>query len=667
MRSAGGHTASGPTLGHIVSFATAYLLAATLGQWLSLAPDQPPVWWPPSGLFLAALLASERRYWPRFVLSAVVAEIAMDVGAFHFTVAVSVSIALGNTLEAIIGAYLVNRWCGSPFRLQTLRGVLALALAAMLGPVVSATVGAATMAVSGLQTFARAWPLWWIGDAVGILVVTPLILVILSGWAMWRKMSAMRWVEAATLLVTLVVVAHLIFSARFPLAFVIIPSLLWAGLRFGFPGAAIATTVLTVMALRYTADGQGWFANPSINLDARTLLVQSFLGITGTSTLVLAALMNQRYAAQQALRRAHEELEARVTERTAALRQSEFRFSALVETGPSVIIGLDPDHRIVEWNRAAEQIYGFAGSEVMGKDYVATFLPAEAREAVTQDIRKVLLGHPTQAYENEVIHRNGARHTLLWSVCRFTDEQQRPLGLLAIGQDITERKQAEAALRDTNESLRKLSALQEAVLEAERARIAREIHDDLGAAMTGVTMHVRMALSAGGNTLPQVRERLTQAAQLVEVANQSVQRIVSDLRPSALDHLGIWGGIEWLANEWQTRTGLPCEIAIDPALNELTMEGDRATALFRIVQESLTNVARHAEATRVDIHARLDGGTVNLEVHDDGKGIGAERLFGIESPGLLGMRERARRFGGTLQVTSETGRGTLVALRLPLV
>jgi two-component system, NarL family, sensor histidine kinase UhpB len=382
--------------------------------------------------------------------------------------------------------------------------------------------------------------------------------------------------------------------------------------------------------------------------------------------LALAALIHQRQVSLHALQRAHEELEARVAERTAALRQSEVRFSALVETGPSVIVGLAPDHRIVEWNRAAEQIYGWSRNEALGKDYVATFLPVEVREAVGADIRMVLQGRPTKAYENEVIHRNGSRHTLLWNVCRFTDEQQRPLGLLAIGQDITERKKAEAALRDTNESLRKLSAHQEALLEAERARIAREIHDDLGAAMTGVKMHVRMALSAGGNSLPRVRDRLTQAAELVDAANQSVQRIITDLRPSVLDHLGVWAGIEWLADQWQTRTGLPCETAIDPALNEQTIEAEQATALFRIVQESLTNVARHAEATRVDIRARLEGDAVNLEIQDDGNGIPKDRLRSIESPGLLGMHERARRFGGTLHVTSEAGAGTLVALRLPL-
>ena len=664
--SAGEFKSAMPALAQILSFSAAYVLGAVLGQWLKLSPDSAATLWPPSGLYLAVFLLTEKRDWPRFMVAAMIAEISMDVWLFHFTVPAALFTFLGNTLEALTGTYIVHRWCGSLFRLQTMRDVLGLTFAAMLSPIVGATVGASATTFFGQQAFALVWPLWWIGNAVGILIVTPLILVIFQSREVWRKMSGVRWAEAAALLITLITVAHLGLSSRFQLGFTTIPALLWAALRFGLPGAPFACAVLTIMAVRYTVTGAGWFANSTINLDTRALLVQSFLGIASVATLLLAALTDQRQATLRALRRAQEELEARVAERTAALQESQFRFSALVETGSSVILGLAPDGRIFEWNRAAEQIYGWSRSEVLGQDYVQTFLPVEVREAVAKDIRNVLLGHPSEAYENEVIHRNGSLRTLLWNVCRYTDEQQRPLGLLAIGQDISQRKKAEAALRETNERLRKLSARQETLLETERARIAREIHDDLGAAMTGVKMHVGMALSAGGNSLPLVRERLTQARQLVDAANESIQRIITDLRPSALDHLGVWGGIEWLADQWQTRTGLPCETAIDPALNELSIEGERATALFRIAQESLTNVVRHAEATRVDIRAHLDGNTVCVAIQDNGKGISAESLMGIESAGLIGMQERARHFGGSLQVTREADGGTLVALRLPV-
>jgi signal transduction histidine kinase len=146
-----------------------------------------------------------------------------------------------------------------------------------------------------------------------------------------------------------------------------------------------------------------------------------------------------------------------------------------------------------------------------------------------------------------------------------------------------------------------------------------------------------------------------------------VHRIISDLRPSVLDHLGVWAAIDWLADQWQARTGLSCLVAIDDVVRGYTLSGERATGVFRIVQESLTNVARHAGATQVDIHARLDRTTLTLEIRDNGKGITQERLLSLESAGLLGMHERARRLGGELNVRGEAGAGTRVVLRLLLL
>jgi signal transduction histidine kinase len=535
--------ATASTLKQVLCFAAAYLLAAGLGQWLRIAHDDLPIWWPPSGLFLALLLVHEIRLWTRFAIVTFGAELAINGWLYHVTIPANLAISLAQTLEILICGYLVQRWCGAPFQLRSQRDIVGLTFAALLSPMVGATVGAATIALSGTHVFKGVWPHWWLGDAVGILIVTPMVLALLQGWITWQKLSAAHWVEAAALMLTLVATAQFVFGGHLPLAFLLMPPLLWAGLRFGLPGAVAAATVLSVIAVRHTAGWHGWLASPTIDIETRALLVQSCLGIAGISTVILMALLNQRQAAQQALQqvsqREHASLEARVAERT-------------------------------------------------------------------------------------------------------------------------------AALHDTNESLRSLSARQDSLLEAERARLAREIHDELGATITGVTMHVQMALSAGGDTVPVVRERLEEALQLVDAANQSMHRIINDLRPSVLDHLGIWGALEWLANQWQARTGLPCELTLDPALAQHMLEGDRAIALFRIVQESLTNVARHAQATRVDILTQLDGDAVTVTIRDDGKGIDRDGSPRAGSMGLQGMRERARRFGATLELAGERGRGTQVKLRLPL-
>jgi two-component system, NarL family, sensor histidine kinase UhpB len=182
--------------------------------------------------------------------------------------------------------------------------------------------------------------------------------------------------------------------------------------------------------------------------------------------------------------------------------------------------------------------------------------------------------------------------------------------------------------------------------------------------MTGMRMHLRAALSSGGATLPAVREQLDHAIELADSAMQSVHRIITDLRPSVLDHLGVWAAIDWLAEQMETRTGVTCKTAIDDVVRNYTITGERATGVFRIVQESLTNVARHAQATHVHIRARLDKTTLTLEISDNGTGISQERLLSIESVGLLGMHERASRLGGDLRVSGEAGGGTRVVLRL---
>jgi signal transduction histidine kinase len=570
------------TLNQVVCFIAAYLLAAVLGQELRIAHSDIAIWWPQSGLFLAVLLVHELRLWSRFAVTAFAAELLIYLWLYHVAISASLVISLVHTLQTLCCGYCVRRWCCPSFRLQSSRGVLGLTVAALLGPALSATLGTATLAVSGAPALRGAWQQWWLGDTAAILLVAPLVLALLQDGTTRCSLSPARWAEAAVLLIALVAAGTLIFSGYSPLAFVVMPLLLWAGLRFGVLAVAAAGTVLSVVAVRSSAAWHGALAAPTIDLETRILLAQACLLFIGISTLLLMAMLSRRQAAQQAwqqgLRRERDALESQVAERTSALQQRESRLAAPVDGGPSVIAGPSPEHL----------------------------------------------------------------------------------------NEITARKQAEAGLRDTNESLQRLSARQDSLLEAERTRIAREIHDDLGAAITGVTMHVQMALTAGADNLLPVRERLVQALQLVDAANQSMHRIINDLRPSVLDHLGIWGGLEWLADQWQARTGLPCELSLDPALTERIVAGDRATALFRIVQESLTNVTRHARATRVDILAQLNGDAVNVIIQDDGIGLAAEHLPAVESMGLLNMHERARRFGGTLQVTGATGRGTQVALRLPL-
>ena len=230
--------------------------------------------------------------------------------------------------------------------------------------------------------------------------------------------------------------------------------------------------------------------------------------------------------------------------------------------------------------------------------------------------------------------------------------------------DITKRKRAEEELKESREQLRNLSAYLQSSREQERASIAREIHDDLGQTLTAL----KMDLSWLGKRLPPDKDLLIDKSKsmskIIDTSIQTVRRIITDLRPGILDDLGLEAAIEWQAEDFQTRTGIKFELTLDPEINILDQE--HSTAIFRILQETLTNVARHAKATNVNISMREEGGEVVLEVRDNGKGITETQSSHPKSFGLMGIRERAHVLGGKAKISGIPGKGTTVTVRIPL-
>lgn len=220
-----------------------------------------------------------------------------------------------------------------------------------------------------------------------------------------------------------------------------------------------------------------------------------------------------------------------------------------------------------------------------------------------------------------------------------------------------------------DDQLRALAARVEAVREEERTGIAREIHDELGQALTALKMDLawltrRMTgeSSASGTTL---LEKIGAMSTMTDELIQHVRRIAADLRPGVLDDLGLRAAIEWEAEQFEERTGTSCRI-ISNLADEQPMDRDLSTTVFRILQEALTNVARHASAERVDVTLDAEGGALRLVVSDDGRGISPDAARSPKSLGLLGIRERARRHGGSATVTGGSPRGTTVRVELPL-
>jgi signal transduction histidine kinase len=213
--------------------------------------------------------------------------------------------------------------------------------------------------------------------------------------------------------------------------------------------------------------------------------------------------------------------------------------------------------------------------------------------------------------------------------------------------------------------LRALAMRLVSIREEERTRVARDLHDELGQSLTALKIQLAML----GSELPEPRQpcqrRLEAMSEMVNQMVQTVRRISTELRPAVLDHLGLIAGMEWQAADFQARTGIACELDAD--LREGAASPAAATAIFRIVQEALTNVVRHAQARRVRVHLAARDGDILLEISDDGVGLGDPVARPALPLGLLGIRERAAMLGGRAAVVGPPGRGTTVRVRIPLV
>lgn len=225
-------------------------------------------------------------------------------------------------------------------------------------------------------------------------------------------------------------------------------------------------------------------------------------------------------------------------------------------------------------------------------------------------------------------------------------------------------KRTEQALKDSLDQLHDLSARLQSIREEEQTRLAREVHDELGQSLTGLQLGLTWLGEKLDHHQHRLQEKVTSLLAILGATIQSVQRISAVLRPAMLDDLGLIAAMEWQARVFENHTGIPC--AFSSSIGNIEPDRTRATAVFRILQESLTNVARHAGATRVTVAFRRIERVLVLVVQDDGKGIAGNVLSDHRSLGLIGMRERVHEFGGNITISCPPNGGTVVTARIPL-
>lgn len=349
-----------------------------------------------------------------------------------------------------------------------------------------------------------------------------------------------------------------------------------------------------------------------------------------------------------------------ITERKRA-EERLLEYEKVVESSQEMIAVVDRDYRYRIANQMflnshglkREQAVGHLVSEVVGQERFADFTKSKLDECFQGKIVKV---------ENDFTFSRLGRRDLLKAY--FPIEGPGGVDCVAVVlQDITERKRAERELQRSLLELQALNGQLQNVREEERTKLAREIHDQLGQSLTAIKIGLCALKAAPGEA--QQSQSIDGILHLVDETIHAVRRISTELRPGILDHLGLVAAVEWAAEEFQAGTGIQCQVGL-PETNP-AIDAERATAIFRILQETLTNIARHAGATRVSIRLFHEGGSVSLEVRDNGRGIGADRLYGAGSLGILGMRERAVLLGGEFRIAGEPGNGTTVRVRIPAV
>ena len=354
-----------------------------------------------------------------------------------------------------------------------------------------------------------------------------------------------------------------------------------------------------------------------------------------------------------------------------ALRESEARKGAILDSALDAIITIDSQGRITEFNPAAEKMFGYKRSEAMLRELTEVIVPPALREKHRTGLaRFIATGHRALMGKRvEMTARRAAGKDFPVELAITKVQLEGPPMFTGFVRDITDRKRAEKQLRDSREQLRALAAYLQSVREDERTRIARQVHDELGQTLTGLKMDLswldkKMSEVGVTDDLRQAAKKLKELPHAVDAIIGTVRKIATELRPPVLDDLGLEAAIEWQLHEFQKRTQIKCHF--ESRFRHAQLEQERATAVFRIFQETLTNILRHAEATEVNVTLREEGDKLILEVKDNGRGVAGRELSANKSLGLLGMRERATMLDGEVNIIGRQGRGTSVGVCIPL-
>ena len=341
------------------------------------------------------------------------------------------------------------------------------------------------------------------------------------------------------------------------------------------------------------------------------------------------------------------------------------RLGSIVESAMDAIITVDDAQRVVLFNKAAEEIFGRSRDTAIGAA-LDDFIPARFRTGHRELVRRFGEGDGRARRRGHArvvrgLRSNGEEFPIDASISQVVEGGQRYFTVIV--RDVTQRVEQEEALRKSRDEIQVFAQAANTAREQEKSRIARELHDELGQSLTALKIDLGWLRENLRSQPAEVSGKLDAMQLLVDGTVAAARRISADLRPLMLDDLGLTAAAEWLVHDFTNRTGIACELVLGGA--SLDLPDPYSTTVFRVLQESLTNIARHAQANQVEVTLEREAESVLLTVSDDGRGfVPGEPPAG--SFGLIGQRERAYLVKGEIRVDSAPGRGTRVELRIPV-
>lgn len=452
-----------PTITGLLACYAAYMAAAGLGEWMIVTPGIAIVVWPPNGVILAVLLANERRHWPWWIGVAALGETTANFIWFHNPALPTLGYIGANSLEVLAAAALLSNFLKAPdLRFSTLTQVTAfLGIGVAAAPVIGATIGSAIDAAIGKNAFVVTWPRWWLGDATGILLATPLVISIVNAWRARAWPSGLQVLEAAGIAGALVLIGRWLSSEHLVYAFPLFVPILWAALRFEMRGTAFAALLLALIVGFYAQDG----ANP-IPESGRAhhdAMMQLFIIVSASTGLIVAAIVRQYRKAASELARTNLELEQRVVDRTRETAEAERRFAATFENAAVGISIVDPQGVLVRVNQSMADMLGYGVAELEGRP-LNLFTHAEDVAEGDRAWESLRTGTADQyALEKRYVRKDGE---LIWAQvcvsCVRTSSGGIAYGIKVI-QDISARKASDEArqllMREVNHRSKNLLAL----------------------------------------------------------------------------------------------------------------------------------------------------------------------------------------------------------------